>query len=237
MILPGSMPLSAGTRLGPYEVLAALGAGGMGEVYKARDTRLDRTVAVKVLPGAPSRPRGAPAVRARGETISQLSHPHICALYDIGREGETEYLVMEYLEGETLGGASREGRVAARADAALRRRDRRRAGQGAPAGDRPSGPEARQRDADEVGSEASRFRAGEGDGAGGRRRQPRPRCRRRQRSLTAGGNDPRHVPVHGAGAARGEGGRRADGHLRAGRDALRDGDGEEGLFGNEPGLA
>ena len=97
------MSSAAGTRLGPYEILSPLGAGGMGEVYKARDTRLERTVAVKVLP---QRLSSSPEVRQRFEreakTISQLSHPHICALYDVGREGETEYLVMEYLEGETL---------------------------------------------------------------------------------------------------------------------------------------
>src|SRR5262245_45691439 len=103
MIPAGFMPLAAGTRLGPYEVLSLLGSGGMGEVYKARDTRLDRTVAIKVLP---ERLAPTPEARARFEreakTISQLSHLHICALYDVGREGETEYLVMEYLEGETL---------------------------------------------------------------------------------------------------------------------------------------
>jgi serine/threonine protein kinase/Tol biopolymer transport system component len=95
--------LTAGSRLGPYEVLSPLGAGGMGEVYRARDTRLDRTVAVKVLPSEIS---ASPEMRLRFEreakTISSLSHPHICALYDVGREGDTEYLVMEYLEGETL---------------------------------------------------------------------------------------------------------------------------------------
>jgi Tol biopolymer transport system component len=97
------MTLAAGSRLGPYEILAPIGAGGMGEVYKAKDTRLERTVAVKVLPSHMS---ASPEVRQRFEreakTISQLSHPHICALYDVGREGETEYLVMELLEGETL---------------------------------------------------------------------------------------------------------------------------------------
>ncbi|MGE5278279.1 MAG: protein kinase domain-containing protein [Acidobacteriota bacterium] len=97
------MPLSPGSRLGPYEIQSSLGAGGMGEVYKARDQRLDRTVAVKVLPQQLS---GSPEVRQRFErearTISQLSHPHICALYDVGQDGETDYLVMEYLEGETL---------------------------------------------------------------------------------------------------------------------------------------
>src|SRR5262245_66249009 len=75
----------------------------MGEVYKSRDTRLERTVAIKVLPKHLS---ASPEVRQRFEreakTISKLSHPHICALYDVGRDGETEYLVMEYLEGETL---------------------------------------------------------------------------------------------------------------------------------------
>jgi Serine/threonine protein kinase len=97
------MTLSAGTRLGPYEIVSAIGAGGMGEVYRARDTRLDRDVAVKVLPAHLS---SSEEMRQRFEreakAISQLSHPHICALYDVGREGETEYLVMEYLEGETL---------------------------------------------------------------------------------------------------------------------------------------
>ena len=97
------MTLSTGTRLGPYEVLSPLGAGGMGEVYKAKDTRLERTVAVKVLPSHLS---SSDEVRQRFEreakTISQLSHPHICALYDVGNQDGVEYLVMEYLEGETL---------------------------------------------------------------------------------------------------------------------------------------
>ncbi len=97
------MSLTAGTRLGPYEIVAPIGAGGMGEVYRARDTRLERTVAVKVLSShlaasADSRQR----FEREARTISQLSHPHICALYDVGRQGEIEYLVMEYLEGETL---------------------------------------------------------------------------------------------------------------------------------------
>jgi len=95
--------LSPGTRLGPYELLAPIGAGGMGEVYRARDTRLDRTVAVKVLPmHLSSSPESRQRFEREARTISQLSHPHICALYDVGREGEVEYLVMEYLEGETL---------------------------------------------------------------------------------------------------------------------------------------
>ncbi|MGH9391498.1 MAG: serine/threonine-protein kinase, partial [Vicinamibacteria bacterium] len=97
------MTLAVGTRLGPYEILSPLGAGGMGEVYKARDTRLERTVAIKVLP---QRLSSSPEMRQRFErearAISQLSHPHICALYDVGSHEGVEYLVMELLEGETL---------------------------------------------------------------------------------------------------------------------------------------
>src|ERR1700693_2907378 len=97
------MALSPGFRLGPYEILAPLGAGGMGEVYRARDSRLGREVAIKVLPDHLSKNE---EVRRRFErearTISQLSHPHICALYDVGNQDGVEYLVMEYLEGETL---------------------------------------------------------------------------------------------------------------------------------------
>jgi len=95
--------LSSGTRLGPYEIVSLLGAGGMGEVYKARDTRLDRIVAVKILPDHVAHD---PDFRQRFErearTISSLSHPHICTLYDIGSENGVDFLVMELLEGETL---------------------------------------------------------------------------------------------------------------------------------------
>ncbi len=97
------MSLTSGSMLGPYEIVEAVGAGGMGEVYRARDTRLERTVAIKVLPEHLSQNE---EVRQRFEreakTISQITHPHICALYDVNREGETEYLVMEFLDGETL---------------------------------------------------------------------------------------------------------------------------------------
>ena len=97
------MSLTPGTKLGPYEVLAPLGAGGMGEVYRAKDTRLDRTVALKVLP---QHLAAEPALRERFErearAVSSLNHPHICALFDVGRQDGTDFLVMEYLEGETL---------------------------------------------------------------------------------------------------------------------------------------
>jgi Tol biopolymer transport system component/predicted Ser/Thr protein kinase len=104
--------LSAGTRLGPYEIVEPLGAGGMGEVYRARDTRLDRTVALKVLPSELSgNPKRRERLEREARAISRLSHPHICALHDIGREGETDFLVMEYLEGETLAGRLKKGRL------------------------------------------------------------------------------------------------------------------------------
>jgi hypothetical protein len=97
------MTLASGSRLGPYEIVSPLGAGGMGEVYRARDTRLERTVAIKVLSSHLS---ASAEVRQRFEreakTISQLSHPHICALYDVGHQDGVDYLVMEYLEGDTL---------------------------------------------------------------------------------------------------------------------------------------
>jgi len=97
------MAIAPGTRLGPYEIVAPLGAGGMGEVYRARDTRLDRTVAIKVLPQDGAERAG---LRERFErearAVSNLNHPHICALYDVGQEGGQAYLVMEYVEGETL---------------------------------------------------------------------------------------------------------------------------------------
>ncbi len=104
------MSLTAGTRLGPYEIQSQLGAGGMGEVYKARDTRLDRTVAIKVLLAHVT---DDPDLRQRFEreakTISSLNHPHICTLYDIGQQDGIDFLVMEYLEGETLAARSTKG--------------------------------------------------------------------------------------------------------------------------------
>src|SRR6516162_5810670 len=97
------MALLPGTTLGPYEIQSLLGAGGMGEVYRARDTRLERTVAIKILPAQFS----ADSIRKQrfereAKTISQLNHPHICVLYDVGHQDGTDYLVMEFVEGETL---------------------------------------------------------------------------------------------------------------------------------------
>jgi eukaryotic-like serine/threonine-protein kinase len=97
----GSYP---GTKLGPYQIESLLGAGGMGEVYRARDTRLDRTVAIKILTrGVADTPEVRQRFEREARAVSSLSHPHICVLYDVGNQDGIEHLVMEYLEGETVG--------------------------------------------------------------------------------------------------------------------------------------
>src|SRR5579884_4323784 len=97
------MSIASGTKLGPYEVQSPLGAGGMGEVYRARDTRLDRSVAIKILPSHLS---CSAELKNRFErearTLSSISHPHICHLYDVGSQDGVEFMVMELAEGETL---------------------------------------------------------------------------------------------------------------------------------------
>jgi serine/threonine protein kinase len=98
------MALPSGTMLGPYEIQSPLGAGGMGEVYRACDTRLDRTVAVKILPAhLSSNAEAKQRFDREARAISSLSHPNVCHLYNVGAQDGTSYLVMEYLEGETLG--------------------------------------------------------------------------------------------------------------------------------------
>src|ERR1700732_3313730 len=97
------MALAPGTKLGPYEIAAPLGAGGMGEVYRARDTRLGREVAIKILPAQlSSDPVRKQRFEREAKTISSLNHPNICVLHDIGHQDGIDYLVMECVEGETL---------------------------------------------------------------------------------------------------------------------------------------
>src|ERR1700736_1009890 len=104
------MALIPGTKLGPYEIQSPLGAGGMGEVYKARDTRLDRTVAVKILPSHLSEnPEARQRFDREARTISSVNHPNICTLHDVGHQEGIDFLVMEYLEGETLDDRLRKG--------------------------------------------------------------------------------------------------------------------------------
>src|SRR2546423_10798024 len=97
------MPLFPGTHLGPYEITGPLGSGGMGEVYRARDTRLERTVAIKILPQELSNdPIRKQRFEREAKAISSLNHPHICVLHDVGHQDGIDYLVMECVEGETL---------------------------------------------------------------------------------------------------------------------------------------
>jgi serine/threonine protein kinase len=97
------MPIAAGTKLGPYEIVTLLGAGGMGEVYRARDVRLERTVAIKILPAdLSSDPARKQRFEREAKTISSLNHPHICTLHDVGSQDGIDFLVMECVEGETL---------------------------------------------------------------------------------------------------------------------------------------
>src|SRR5215469_14370866 len=104
------MGLASGTKLGPYEIVAPLGAGGMGEVYRARDTRLDRTVAIKILPlHLSDNPEAKQRFDREARAISSLNHPNICTLYDIGHHDVTDFLVMEFLEGETLADRLKKG--------------------------------------------------------------------------------------------------------------------------------
>jgi len=104
------MALTPGKRLGPYEIQSPLGAGGMGEVYRARDTRLDREIAVKILPSHLSdNPEAKQRFDREARTISSLNHPNICTLYDVGHQDGIDFLVMEYLEGETLADRLRKG--------------------------------------------------------------------------------------------------------------------------------
>jgi eukaryotic-like serine/threonine-protein kinase len=104
------MTLTSGTKLGPYEIQSPLGAGGMGEVYRAKDTRLDRTVAIKILPTHLSAdPEFKQRFEREARSISSLNHPHICHLYDVGSQDGTDFLVMEFLDGETLAERLRRG--------------------------------------------------------------------------------------------------------------------------------
>ena len=105
-----SMGLTSGTKLGPYEIVSPLGAGGMGEVYRARDTRLDRTVAIKILPTHLSdNPEAKQRFEREAKAVSKLNHPHICTLHDIGHQDGEDFLVMELVEGETLEQRLRKG--------------------------------------------------------------------------------------------------------------------------------
>src|SRR5260221_14280168 len=104
MVEQASAPvvLAPTTRLGPYEITASIGRGGMGEVYCARDTGLDRTGAIKVVGRAPATLDAAASLEREARAVAALNHPHVCALYDVGQDADLAFLVMEYVRGETL---------------------------------------------------------------------------------------------------------------------------------------
>ncbi len=153
------MSLNPGTKLGPYEVITTIGAGGMGEVYKAKDTRLDRTVAIKVLPThLADNPELKQRFEREARAVSSLNHPHICTLHDIGEQDGTDFLVMEYIEGETLADRLKKGALPL--DQALRYgiEIADASGQSSSTRSGPSRSEARQHHADQVRGEAAGLR-------------------------------------------------------------------------------
>ena len=208
----------------------------MGEVYKARDTRLDRTVAIKVLPEhVASDPDLKQRFDREAKTISSLNHPHICTLHDVGRQDGIAFLVMEYLEGETL--AQRLTHGALPFDQALQI-----AMQMADALDKAHRSGIVHRDLKPGNIMLTKGGAKLLD-FGLAKLRPVADGRRVARQCRADGQlaldwcrqHRRHVPVHGARASGGQGGGRADGYLCVRRGALRDAHGEEGVRGEEPG--
>ncbi len=187
------MPLLAGSRLGPYEIVAPLGAGGMGEVYRAKDPRLGRDVAIKVLPASFSTDadrlrRFEQEARAAG----LLNHPNIMAVYDIGSHDGAPYVVSELLEGETLRAELAGGPPLAAQGDRLRDPARARAGRRAREGDRPPGPEAREpvrhegRAAQDPGLRSREAHARGGGKLGRRRRTFRPDAPAPSRASSSG---------------------------------------------------
>src|SRR5262245_7788344 len=121
------MSLQIGQQLGSYEITSLLGKGGMGEVYKAYDTRLDRTVAIKVLPAhVAHNPESRERLQREARAVAALNHPHICTLHDIGSQDGIDFLVMEFLEGETLATHLAKGRCRSIKRSATQCRSRRR---------------------------------------------------------------------------------------------------------------
>ena len=179
---PPTMTLRAGTRLGPYEVLSQLGAGGMGEVYRARDSRLDRIVALKVLPGDfADDPERRERFEREARAASRLNHPHICTIHDIGEQDGQPYLVMELLKGRTLRERMQAGKLPGDRRAEDRRRGRRRARRRARRAHRPprhhAGQHLRHRARRGEGARLRARKAAEGRTHGGARWQTRRRVR------------------------------------------------------------
>ena len=217
------MPLSPGDKLGPYEILSVIGAGGMGEVYKARDTRLDRTVAIKVLPEHIAKRED---LRARFErearAVASLNHLHICTLHDIG----PGYMVMEQIEGETLAARIEKGAIPL--EQALKH-----ATQIADALDRALRAGVTHRDVKPQNIMLTRDGVKVLDfGLAKSSHKPAPTESALTAALTAEGAV-MGTPQYIVGAVRRQRGRRAQRHLGLWRSALRNGDGPEGVSGQE----
>jgi serine/threonine protein kinase len=214
------MALTSGSRLGAYEIHSPLGAGGMGEVYRARDTRLEREVAIKVLPEHLSyKPEARERLEREARAISSLGHPNICHLYDVGQHNGISYFVMEYLQGETLADRLRKGplpleqvlRVGVEICEGLEKAHR-------------SGVVHRDLKPSNImltktGAKLMDFGARENHGAD--RREFRF-SRDYVASPDDGGNDRRHLPIHVSRASRGTRSGRSLGRIRARCGALRD---------------
>jgi len=218
-----------GKRLGPYEIVSAIGAGGMGEVYRARDTRLDRIVAIKVLPAhLADDPERRERFEREARTIASLNHPHICTLYDIGRQDGIDYLVLEYLEGETVAQRLIKGPLPLEQVLQF-------AIEIADALDKAHRKGITHRDLKpgnimliKSGSKLLDFGLAKTAARGGSRHTAFPasysrRCHHRARRGC------RHVAVHGARATRSERGGRPHGHFRVRRGSVRNGDRQESL--------
>ena len=226
------MTLSGGTRLGPYEIIEPLGAGGMGEVYKSRDTRLERTVALKVVSASlASDPTWRQRFDREARILAALSNPHICPIFDVGRHDGVDFLVMEYLDGETL--TARLARGPLPVDLALRHAieiaDALAAAhrEGVCHRDLKPGNVMLTRS----GATAARLRPRQSGPASFTPERPSHDLVGFDRDR----NDSRHRPVHGAGAVGGKGNRRAHRHLRLWLSRVRDGDGPKGVRRAEPG--
>ena len=213
------MTLAAGSKLGPYEILAPIGAGGMGEVYRAKDPRLGREVAIKVLP--PSFSQDAERLRRfeqEAKAAGVLNHPNITAVYDIGSHEGAPYVVQELLEGETLRAELASGGLCTAQGDRVRAADRRGPGGGAREGDRPPGPEAREplRHPGRPRQDP-RLRPGEVDRGRVGRSVDEPSDVHADRTRGRHGDARLHV----ARAGQGKAGRCALGHLRLRRGPLR----------------
>ena len=216
-----ALTLPAGRRLGPYEVRQPLGAGGMGEVYLAHDTRLHRDVAVKVLPAAfAESAERLQRFEQEARATATLNHPNVMAVFDVGVDDGVPYVVLELLEGGTLAAALRAGRAAAARGDRPGRPDRAGPGGRAREGHRPPRPEARQHLRDRRRPRQDpRLRAGEADrGARPERDRHPPRDHAADRPRPRAG----HGRLHGAGAGARRSRRPSRRHLRVRRGVLRD---------------